>query len=908
MFRRTAVAVLSMGALAQTTLVRANAHEYQVSIANGPLTSGLKALESQTGIELLYDGNVVREFQAPAVVGKLNADAALEQLLSETELTVRRAASGAWIIERRTTPPLAQQDAAVAEILVVGRRTQNADIRRSEDDIQPYTVSTQDEIASAHRDNFDQFFASRITPNTQFVQINGIQTGTTSSEINLRGLGAYDTLVLVDGRRMPSRPDSYAGFLQADINGIPLHAIKRIEVLTGAAGGIHGFGALGGVVNVILDRDNRGLELFVSGGISSRGDAGRQSVEASYGFTSEDARTSLTSFVSWSETDSLRVGQRDFAARDRRLTAKLAPDFYRDSGVTGSSVSVSSLEPFLEFKPEFGGAVIESDHTFLPVGFSGTPAGLAAALTEHAGEFNTRLSAAEANSDLGSNPRSKALLFNVRHRFDAGVELYVDAIMSSSRGRNIARGGIGEALMSPDSPANPFMNFVRVLFPIADVDGLTATRVESTRYVAGLLAELPSGWRGTVEAGYGAFNFDQFIGSRMATNSFLFLFGDPTDVDTNPLGDWNTFQAAMSPTIGGTSTTWIRKNRFQNYSLRLAGPLFTTAAGPATLTFLAERRNEHIRPNTLVGVAEIGETRFEITEVDAGRASETTSFYSELRAPLIATDARVPFVRGLDVQLAVRHDDQRNEFVEDILASGDDAVRLHPRFAGTTYIAGAKITPWPWLMLRASYAKGEQPLTTDAFRKSPDFTTSSIPATDPRRGDQDVGVDGPVVWRAGGNRDLEASRASTMFIGAVLTPFGVDGPKIALDYSRIRKTRDVLGLLPQEILDHEEMWPERVTRAPLTDADRASGYTAGAVTTVDTRFMNAAGQEVDAFDSRTEWPMSFLGGRLRLYADATYHKSNRGTALFRDSTQNAGFKDGPLKWRANGGLDWSTGG
>ena len=205
-----------------------------VTIVAGPLPSGLRDLERQTGVELLYDGSLISGREAPAVHGSLTTEDALRQLLAGTDLTVRRAASGAWIIERPTAAPLAQQDAPVAEILVIGRRTQNTDIRRTENDVQPYTVATRAEIVAAHRDDIDQYFTSRITANTTVIPTSQSQDANTLSDINLRGLGSDATLVLVDGRRMPSIPVSYTGFRQSDLNAIPLHAIERIEVLTGA--------------------------------------------------------------------------------------------------------------------------------------------------------------------------------------------------------------------------------------------------------------------------------------------------------------------------------------------------------------------------------------------------------------------------------------------------------------------------------------------------------------------------------------------------------------------------------------------------------------------------------------------------------------------------------------------------
>src|SRR5262249_43557538 len=278
-----------------------------------------------------------------------------------------------------------------------------------------------------------QYFKSLVTANTQVVPAG--LTGDPTSQINLRGLGSDDTLVLIDGRRMPSIPIEGTGFGQADLNAIPFHAIQRIEVLTGAAGGIYGFGALGGVVNVVLDRSARGLELDVTGGISSRGDAGRQVFEASYGHTSEDGRTDFTFFAAHSESDPLLVGERGFARRDRELNAQFEGPtaFLSDQRNNGNSVAVISLGSNLVFKPQFGGATLPSGHSFLPSRFSGSAAALAASLTQHAGQLDLSVPGGEADSDLSLNSRSESLLVNLRHRFGDGLEVYIDGLILRSR-------------------------------------------------------------------------------------------------------------------------------------------------------------------------------------------------------------------------------------------------------------------------------------------------------------------------------------------------------------------------------------------------------------------------------------------------------------------------------------------
>ena len=925
MTARTVLAI-SVWALTFAGLANAGALEYQVNITEGPLTSGLRTLQSQTGIELLYDGDVVREFQAPPVVGTLTTGAALQQLLSETELTVRRASSGAWIIERQTTAPLAQQDAAVAEILVVGRRTQNADIRRTERDVQPYTVATGEEIRRAHRDNIDQFISSRVTTNTTIIQSLTAVNADMMSSVDLRGMGDADTVVLIDGRRMPGIPFTDTGLRQADLNSIPLHAIDRIELLTGAAGGIHGFGALGGVVNVVLDRDVDGLEVFTTQGISSRGDARRHSVEARFGQSFNEGSTDFMVFAAHQELDTLRTGEREFVARDRRQTAKLAPEFYPLLFTHGNSIEVRSLfafdpdtfeliaEPDLTLKPEFGGGTLRSNLTYLPLGFSGDNAALATALREHAGAVDFSNDRNVTASDLGPNPQSDAVFANFRHRFQSGWETYLDAVLLRSRGESHVtdsfRYGLlnGSALMAPESPANPFNEYVNVSYPILLLEGGVEKRVENSRYTVGLEGGLPFDWRGTAEVSWGRLHYSSSNADALPANGVFFgLLGDPSDLDTNPLGDWDAFERVTKTGVWRSTLDLDFNGRFGAQSLRLAGPIFHTRAGPATLTMLVERRSERVPDNTYIatlGIDEIGEPN--VFREDP-RSQRSRSYYGELRTRVFDEEAHMPLIRGLEFQLAIRRDDREDDFSSD--PDLPDSEFMHTRFAGTAYTAGAKVSPARWLMLRASYATGEQPpplrnlVSEQSLTFYPGETTV---LADPKRGGNFLGDEAGFDVLLRGNSGLRMARANTLFLGTVLTPFGEDGPSFALDYSRIRTSRDIHTYEVTEIFAHEDAWPGRVRRAPLTDEDRANGYTGGLVQVIDDRDTDDGRREVEAYDLRAEWPLSFLGGRLRLYADATYHKRNLQKARFVPDVVWDGYLDGPLKRRANGGFDWST--
>ena len=81
---------------------------------------------------------------------------------------------------------------------------------------------------------------------------------TQTATVDLRGLGSNRTLVLVNGRRLPSGSPQQAA-LGADLNQIPAALIDRVEVLTGGASATYGSDAIAGVVNFITKRDFEGF-------------------------------------------------------------------------------------------------------------------------------------------------------------------------------------------------------------------------------------------------------------------------------------------------------------------------------------------------------------------------------------------------------------------------------------------------------------------------------------------------------------------------------------------------------------------------------------------------------------------------------------------------------------------------
>lgn len=75
-------------------------------------------------------------------------------------------------------------------------------------------------------------------------------------QIDLRGMGPENTLILIDGKPVRSRNSTRMGRsgernTRGDSNWVPVNAIERIEVIRGPAAARYGSGAAGGVVNII---------------------------------------------------------------------------------------------------------------------------------------------------------------------------------------------------------------------------------------------------------------------------------------------------------------------------------------------------------------------------------------------------------------------------------------------------------------------------------------------------------------------------------------------------------------------------------------------------------------------------------------------------------------------------------
>ena len=133
------------------------------------------------------------------------------------------------------------------------------------------------------------------------------------SNVNLRGLGASRTLVLINGRRQVYVPARLVSGRFVDVNTIPQVAIERVDVLKEGAAAIYGSDAMGGVVNFITRKDFDGFELSASH--DSFENAGDSTIAGIWGVdVGENAH--LVVAAEHYRRQELQVGEREWGLRE----------------------------------------------------------------------------------------------------------------------------------------------------------------------------------------------------------------------------------------------------------------------------------------------------------------------------------------------------------------------------------------------------------------------------------------------------------------------------------------------------------------------------------------------------------------------------------------------------------------
>ena len=160
----------------------------------------------------------------------------------------------------------ADSEDSVEEVVVTGSRLK----RSTFTSISPLQIVNAEISREAGLLNAAEILQTSTSANGQQVDLTFsgfvLDNGPGSRTINLRGLGADRTLVLINGRRMAPGGAEGAPY-SPNVGSIPQGLVANYELLTDGASSIYGSDAIGGVTNIILRKDLDGFA--VQGGTTN---------------------------------------------------------------------------------------------------------------------------------------------------------------------------------------------------------------------------------------------------------------------------------------------------------------------------------------------------------------------------------------------------------------------------------------------------------------------------------------------------------------------------------------------------------------------------------------------------------------------------------------------------------------
>src|SRR5690606_20606320 len=364
----------------------------EFSVQAGDLVQVVNEISRSSGVQIVYDIELLRGKKAGAVTAALTAGQALDRALagsglrwkqvSATTIAIEREAAataspGQQAASRPKAGPTSDEPDKVKEmdnLVVVGSRLGNSPVESA----MPVKIITREDIDRSGASSIAQmltYLPEVPINNGEERALSGLSSltegaNTNSTTVQMRGMPRGTTLVLINGRRAGDSPGfSSSGFF--DLSTIPLALVERIEVLPAGSSAVYGGDALAGVINVVLRRDASGLELRI------RRDAadGYGSSQGSAMWGKSWSRGSMTVTGSWSKQSGLYNHEREmtasmdfrrFGGRDQRQTAGYPATVY---SLDGCPVSPYSCSVPLDQRNPLPG--LDSATAVVPVGSNG---------------------------------------------------------------------------------------------------------------------------------------------------------------------------------------------------------------------------------------------------------------------------------------------------------------------------------------------------------------------------------------------------------------------------------------------------------------------------------------------------------------------------------------------------------
>lgn len=933
------------------------------------LGSALQTLARERDIQVVYRSEIVGDRRTAGAAGDLTLEEALKQLLQGTDLaylflgesaiTIVPVASmpgsppttremsgvdGAGVQQKATVwdrllmvqagaPPVSEKSAenapsaevlpeietkGIPEILVKGSRIMNVDVKRTEDDVQPYYIFDSKTIERSAAMNIDDFLKQRLTMNTAFISNNQVANNTNGnlSSINLRGLGSKATLILINGRRSASAAIfgavNSAG--QPDLNGIPMSSIERIEVLPSSASAIYGGAAVGGVVNIVLKKQFRGGELHLKYENADGAHAPQRTLDFMYGFSLGQDKTQVMLSGHYADgrtlvlQDRLNLVQRGI---DRIVANDPSYLYSAFQPFPGGATNIANRD-FSTFPVPVpltldNGTSLSSGITSIPTG-AAPGSDLTAGLQQNAGTYNLQPAPGTGpfglQSPIGSAPTTKAFAATIRHQLIDAIEVFTE-LSTRSNDSTTKYNTFGSATAVPaTAPTNPFNSNVIVTFPNDQSVPFSTSSVTKSMTV-GLLARLPAGWHSELDYTWSrnTYTYDYFGKDNSALNAAI------ANGTLDPFVDTIAFPLNLSPYLAPQSfDSGPAGVTLNDLSLRASGAIGTVFSTDPTLTIGVERRREggHNSENFTVFPLNPAANRH---TVNFGQQQAVDSLYAEMFIPLVSTQRVKRLVHSMEVQLAGRSErysvDIGTPYVN-LAPDGSVLPGSPPQGASTTIkytstnpTIGLKIEPIAAVAFRASYATAFLPPTASQLLPNPTPFGASrgfgpyYPIVDPQNG-QAYNVD----TIGGGNPDLKPQTSQSWNFGVIWEPESgaLNGLRLGVEHYQITQPDYITVPDVQLIVDSPQL-ASRVTRDPMT----------GLITLVEQTPVNATVYKTSGWDIGFDYHRPTSLGSFELHAAATtIVHDERQYAIDSPLLEYVGSpgEGGQLRTKGNIGLNW----
>ena len=713
-----------------------------------------------------------------------------------------------------------------------------------------------------------------------------------SANVALRGLSAVNTLVLMDGRRLVANTSGAT----VDLNSIPFDAVERVEVLQDGASAVYGADAIAGVVNLIMKRSFDGLQLRGETGISSRGDLFNRELGATFG--SEFDRGGFIFSANWRKRDGNLISDRPIS-RDPDWRSRGGRNYRDPLPIRSSFKGIDPTDPDRELIIRDGVSQATSIADFRDFSFPGTGDPLSVR-NDGINYWNYESSAVDLEQ--------VNLWFSGEYEITEGINAFVQAGYNKRESLGyLAPDYLGEVfgdtiIVSANNDFNPFGRDLSAARTIVEqpLGSRRQADVEANtyRFIAGLEGGLFADW--TWDASYNFQRVDQFTfqGRGISVDRLQQAAGDSDACRAagNGCVPINLFGAPGA--ITQDVLDFVSEDLFSDVQgeLRSAvanvrGTAFTLPAGPVGLALGAEYREEgYSQNNNGNGPTDSYVSRGGSQPDFYPPTRKISEVYAETSIPLLRD---VPFVRSLDVDLAIRFSDY-----------SDFGSTTNPK-------VGVRWQPISGVALRGSWGTGFRAPTfletysgqSRGFRPITDPCASDDFASFPGCNGRRAITDSTGAWViSGGNPNLQPETAKNLTLGAVLTPGFAPDLVVTIDYYRIEK-EDVIGSANIEYIIEQNAlngsFSDRITR----DANNA-------IVEITATRDNLLEQKVSGFDFGLQYLVRTGSiGNIRLRADVTYLDSFKfspapGVApIDRVGTYTSGLGTLP-KWQGTSRVTW----